>query len=166
LAYLLLPTKEDFYDKLNQEHIISDSEYQRAQNTWNYSDIYLKSDMLMLCDVFENFRTISLDKYKLDPAQYYTAPGHSWDAMLKLTNIELELLTDVTMIQFFKKGLRGGISQCTGRKHIANNTFLPNYDPSEPSSFIAYLDATNLYGHSMSQCLPTGGFRWLTELLE
>ncbi|KAJ8909605.1 hypothetical protein NQ315_003716 [Exocentrus adspersus] len=79
LNHETLPTKEDFYDKLNQEHI-SDSEYQRAQNTWNvfecqslgdYSDIYLKSDVLMLCDVFENFRTISLDKYKLDPTQYY-----------------------------------------------------------------------------------------------
>lgn len=166
-----LPTKEEFYDKLKEEHV-KNTEYERAQKAWDtfgcqdlgqYSDIYLKSDVLILCDVFENFRKISLDKYKLDPAQYFTLPGLSWDAMLKLTNIELELLTDITMLHYFKSSIRGGISQCTLRKHVANNRFLPNYNPSEPSSFIAYLDATNLYGHSMSQYLPSHGFSWLKE---
>ncbi|XP_074026512.1 uncharacterized protein [Leptinotarsa decemlineata] len=164
-----LPTKNQFYDKLNCEHI-SDNDYGRAQLVWNlfecqdlgeYSDLYLKSDVLLLCDIFENFRNISVDKYKLDPAQYFTAPGLSWDAMLKYTNIELELLTDIDMVHFFQKGIRGGISQCSERKHKANNTFLPDYNPNEPSSFISYLDATNLYGHSMSQPLPTGEFSWL-----
>lgn len=171
LNYPILPPKQDFYDNLNEEHI-TDADYERARAVWNafgckslgdYSDIYLKSDVLLLCDVFENFRKISLDKYKLDPAHYFTAPGLSWDAMLKYTGIELELLTDIDMINFFKKGIRGGISQCSERKHIANNIFLPNYNPEEPSSFITYLDATNLYGHSMSQPLPTGGFKWLCD---
>lgn len=166
-----LPSKEQFFDSLNDEHI-SDKDYQRAVKVWNlfeckslgeYSDIYLKSDVLLLCDVFENFRKICLNKYKLDPLQYFTAPGLAWDAMLKLTGVELELLTDIDMIHFFKKGIRGGISQCSERKHIANNKFLPNYDSNEPSSFITYLDATNLYGHSMSQALPTGGFAWLSD---
>ncbi|KAJ8981066.1 hypothetical protein NQ317_003953 [Molorchus minor] len=83
--------------------------------------------------------------------------------MLKLTKVELELLTDIDMIHFLKKGIRGGISQCSERKHIANNQFLPNYNPDEPTSFITYLDATNLYGHSISQALPTGGFIWLSQ---
>ena len=166
-----LPSKQEFYDNLNETHI-SDEDYERAKDVWklfgclslgDYSDLYLKSDVLLLCDVFENFREICLDKYKLDPAQYYTAPGLSWDAMLKLTGVELELLTDIDMIHFFKRGIRGGISQCSERKHIANNKFLPNYDSNEPSSFITYVDATNLYGHSMSQFLPTGGFEWLSE---
>ncbi|XP_074039510.1 uncharacterized protein [Leptinotarsa decemlineata] len=61
------------------------------------------------------------------------------------------------------KGIRGGISQCSERKHVANNRFLPDYDENEASSFITYLDATNLYGHSMSQPLPTDGFTWLSE---
>ncbi|KAJ8982690.1 hypothetical protein NQ317_013162 [Molorchus minor] len=126
------------------------------QNLGDYSDLYLKADVLLLCDVFENFRKISLEKHKLDPAHYYTAPGLSWDSMLKLTKIELELLTDIDMIAFFKKGIRGGISQCSERKHIANNQFLPNYDANETTSFISYLDATNLYGHSITQALPTG----------
>lgn len=166
-----LPSKQEFYDNLNESHI-SDEDYERAKDVWKlfecqnlgeYSDLYLKSDVLLLSDVFENFREICLEKYKLDPAQYYTAPGLSWDAMLKLTGVELELLTDIDMIHFFKKGIRGGISQCSERKHIANNKYLPNYDPNEPTSFITYLDATNLYGHSMSQFLPTRGFEWLSE---
>ncbi|XP_074029419.1 uncharacterized protein [Leptinotarsa decemlineata] len=170
LNYPLLPTKNQFYDTLNCEHI-SETDYDRARNVWNlfecqnlgeYSDLYLKSDVLLLCDIFENFRTTSLEIYNLDPVQYYTAPGLSWDAMLKFTNVELELLTDIDMIHFFQKGIRGGISQCSERKHIANNRFLPNYNPKEPSTFITYLDATNLYGHSMSQPLPTSEFTWLT----
>ncbi|XP_030764719.1 uncharacterized protein LOC115888968 isoform X2 [Sitophilus oryzae] len=166
-----LPTKHEFYDDLNNEHI-SDVDYQRAKDVWrlfncktlgDYSDLYLKSDTLLLCDVFENFRDTSLKIHKLDPLQYYSLPSLSFDSMLRMTKVELELLTDIDMIHFFKNGIRGGVSQCSERKHIANNKFLPNYNPSEPSSFIMYLDATNLYGYSMSQPLPLRDFRWLTE---
>ncbi|KAJ8918524.1 hypothetical protein NQ315_013028 [Exocentrus adspersus] len=162
LEYHRLPSKGDFYDKLNDE-AVSELDYRRAQRVWElfncqnlgeYSDIYLKSD---------NFRKICFETYKLDPAQYFTAPGLAWDAMLRLTKVNLELLTDIDMIHMLKKGIRGGISQCSERKHIANNMFLPNYNSEEPSSFITYLDATNLYGHSMSQPLPTGGFTWVNE---
>lgn len=166
-----LPSKNDFYDKLSNHHV-SNEDYERAKFVWNYfncrslgeySDIYLKTDVLLLCDVFENFRKKCLENYKLDPAHYYTSPGLSWDAMLKYTNVELELLTNIDMIHFFKKGIRGGISQCSDRKFEANNKFLPNYDPLKKESFIQYLDAVNLYGHSQSQRLPTGNFKWLTE---
>ena len=166
-----IPTKNQFYDNLREEHI-SDACYDRAKKVWHlfdcknlgdYSDLYLKSDVLLLCDVFEQFRDTCLNVYKLDPAQYYTLPSLSFDCMLRMTKVELELLTDIDMIHFFQKGIRGGISQCTERKHIANNCHLPNYDPTKPSSYITYLDATNLYGHSMSQALPFGGFKWLSE---
>ena len=166
-----LPTKNQFYDQLREEHI-SDECYDRAQEVWRvfkcknlgeYSDLYLKSDVLLLCDVFEQFRDTCLKVYKLDPAQYYTLPSLSFDCMLRMTKVELELLTDIDIVHFFQKGIRGGISQCTERKHIANNSHLPNFDPTEPTSYITYLDATNLYGHSMSQALPFGGFRWLSE---
>lgn len=166
-----LPTKNDFYDSLREEHI-SDECYDRAKEVWRlfacknlgeYSDLYLKSDVLLLTDVFEQFRDTCLKVYKLDPAQYFTLPGLSFDCMLRMTKVELELLTDIDIIHFFQKGIRGGISQCTDRMHTANNSFLPNFDPNEPTSFITYLDATNLYGHSMSQTLPLGGFRWLSE---
>ncbi|KAJ8971392.1 hypothetical protein NQ317_005091 [Molorchus minor] len=96
-------------------------------------------------------------KYKLDPAHYYTAPGLSWDPMLKLTKVKLELLTEIDMIHFLKKVNvpKGSISRII--------QFLPNYNPDEPTSFITYLEATNLYGHSMSQAFPTGGFIWLSQ---
>ncbi|MGH9701657.1 MAG: DNA polymerase, partial [Candidatus Acidiferrales bacterium] len=166
-----LPTKNEFYDDLSEEHI-SDESYERAKKVWHlfgcknlgeYSDLYLKSDVMLLSDVFEKFRDTCLENYKLDPCQYYTLPSFSFDCMLRVTKVNLELLTDIDTIHFFKKGIRGGISQCTERKHIANNIYLPNYKSNEPSSFIMYLDATNLYGHSMSQPLPFGGFRWLTD---
>ena len=166
-----LPKKEDFFSIMNNEHI-TDEEYQHAQNVWNefglssmgeYHDLYLKSDILLLTDVFENFRKVCQQYYELDPAHYFTSPGLSWDAMLKKTNIELELISDVDMFLFIEKGMRGGISYIANRYGKANNKYMENYNPEEVSKYIMYLDANNLYGWAMSQYLPTGGFKWLTE---
>ena len=166
-----LPTKEEFYSILNDEHI-SDEDYQHAQNVWKkfnlknmgeYHDLYLQSDILLLADVFENFRKTCLKYYKLDPCHYFTSPGLSWDAMLKMTNIKLELMTDIDMFQFIEKGLRGGISYIANRYGKANNKYMKEYNDKAPSKYIMYLDANNLYGWAMSQYLPTGGFRWMTQ---
>ena len=166
-----LPSKNDFYSILNKEHI-TDEQYQHAQSVWktfklrsmgDYHDLYLGSDVLLLADVFENFRKTYLQYYKLDPCNYFTSPGLSWDAMLKMTNIKLELLTDIDMFQFIEKGLRGGISYIANRYAKANNKYMKNYVKNEPTKYIMYLDANNLYGWAMSQYLPTGGFQWLTE---
>ena len=109
-----LPTKEEFYSQLSDEHI-SDEDYTHAKKVWNtfklqtmgeYHNLYLKSDILLLADVFENFRKTCLQYYKLDPCHYFTSPGLSWDAMLKMTNIKLELMTDINMFQFIEKGMR------------------------------------------------------------
>ena len=70
----------------------------------------VKSDVLLLADVFESFRKTCLQYYKLDPCHYFTSPVLSWDAMLKMTNIKLELMTNVDMFQFIEKGMRGGVS--------------------------------------------------------
>ena len=166
-----LPPKNEFYSILNDEHI-SDKDYTHAQNVWNtfnlknmgeYHDLYLKSDILLLADVFENFRKTCLQYYKLDPCHYFTSPGLSWDAMLKMTDMKLELMTDVDMFQFIEKGLRGGTSYIANRYGKANNKYMKTYDDKEPSKYIMYLDANNLYGWAMSQYLPTGGFRWMTK---
>ena len=166
-----LPMKEKFYSILNNEHI-SDEDYSHAQKVWNtfqlqtmgeYHNLYLKSDILLLADVFENFRKTCLQYYKLDPCHYFTSPGLSWDAMLKMTNIQLELMTDIDMFQFIEKGMRGGISYIANRYGKANNKYMREYDEKAPSKYIMYLDANNLYGWAMSQYLPTGGFKWLTE---
>ena len=166
-----LPKKEDFFSVMNNEHI-TDEEYQHAQNVWNefgllsmgeYHDLYLKSDILLLTDVFEIFRKACQQYYELDPAHYFTTPGLSWDAMLKMTKTKLELMSDVDMFLFIEKGMRGGISYIANRYGKANNKYMENYNPEEASKYIMYLDANNLYGWAMSQYLPTGGFKWLTE---
>ena len=128
-----------------------------------YHDLYLESDILLLADVFENFRRTRSEFYKLDPCHYLTSPGLSWDAMLKMTNIKLELMVDIDMFQFIEKGMRGGISYIANRYGKANNKYIRTYDKKAPQKYIIYLDANNLYGWAMSQYLPTGGFKWMTE---
>ena len=80
-----------------------------------------------------------------------------------MTGVRLELLTDIDIHLFIEKGLRGGISTITNRHAKANNTNVPDYDPSQPSSHVTYLDANNICGCAMSQALPVDGFRWLED---
>ena len=156
-----LLTKDQFYRVLNNQHIMN-NEYNHAKKVWKvfniktmgeYHDLYLKSDMLLLADVFENFRKTCLQYYKLDPCHYFTSLGLSWDAMLKLTNIKLELMTDVDMFQFIEKDMHGGVSSITNRYEKANNKYMKEYDEKAPSKYIMYLNTNNLYGWAMSQCL-------------
>ena len=166
-----LPIKKDFFSILYNEHI-SHEQYNHAQTVWNtfklktmgdYHDLYLKSDTLLLADIFENFRKTCLQYYKLDPCHYFSSPGLSWDAMLKMTKVKLELITDIDMFQFIEKGLRGGTSYIANRFSEANNKYMENFNESKPSKYIMFLDANNLYGWAMSQYLPTGKFKWLTK---
>ena len=128
-----------------------------------YHDLYLKSDVLLLADVFENFRKTCLGYYRLDPCHYFTSPGLSWDGMLKMTEVNLELITDIDMYQFVEKGMHGGISYMANRYGNANNKYMQNWNPNEESKYLMYLDANNLYGWAMSQYLPTGNFKWLNK---
>ena len=166
-----LPPKASFYSKLTGEHI-SDEDYAHAQNVWGvfgcqnmgeYCDLYCRTDVLLLADVFETFRKTCMGRYSLDPAHYYTSPGLSWDALLKKTGVELELLTDYDQHLFIEKGMRGGISMVSKRYARANNPLIEGYDSSKPNTYILYLDANNLYGYAMSQPLPTGGFQWVDD---
>ena len=116
-----------------------------------YHDPYLKSDVLLLADVFESFGKTCLQYYKLDPCNYITSPGLSWDAMLKMTNIKLELMIDIDMFQFIEKGMHGGISHIANRYGKANNKYMNDYDEESPSKYVTYLDSDNLYGWAMSQ---------------
>jgi len=171
LSSTKLPPKEAFYSKLNDTNI-TDDDYQHAQKVWEtfemktmreYHDLYLESDVLMLADVFENFRDVCLENYGLDPAWYYTAPGLAWDAALKITEVKLELLTDCDMLLIVEKGIRGGVSMISTRYGKANNPYMNKYDPNQPTKYITYLDANNLYGWAMSKALPTHGFKWMID---
>ena len=152
-----LPSKESFYSNLNMENI-EDVDYRHGNNVFNksklnnlgeYHDLYVQSDTL-LADVFENFRDMCLKVYELDPAHFLSLPGLAWQACLKKTNVELELLTDYDMLLMVKEGIRGGICHSIHRHAKANNKYMKNYDESKESSYIQYLDANNLY---VGQCL-------------
>ena len=136
-----LPNKDNFYKILNDEHI-TDKKYEHAKNV---------------------FRNTCMQYCELDPCYYFTSRGLSWDPMLNMTNIKLELLTDIDMFQFIEKGMRGGVSYIANRYGKSNNKYMKNYDKKTLSKYITYLDANNLYGWAMSQYLPTGSFRWMTE---
>ncbi|XP_050507853.1 uncharacterized protein LOC126885339 [Diabrotica virgifera virgifera] len=164
-----LPPIEAFYNKLNDTNL-TDEKYAHAKIVWDtfnienlgqYSDLYLKTDIVLLADVFETFRKKCFITYGLDPAWYYTMPGYSWDCMLKYVGCNLELLRDVDMILFMEKAIRGGISVCSGRMSEANNKYMSNYDPAQPSKYLMYFDVNNLYGWAMGEPLPYGGFEWM-----
>jgi hypothetical protein len=165
-----LPSKECFYSKLNKCHVDSE-DYERAQLVWklfkcknmgDYHDLYLKTDVLLLADVFENFRKICLKAYKLDPLHYFTSPGLSWDSMMKMTDVKIETYTDkqADMSLMIENGNRGGICMITKRFAKANNKYLRGFNEKKMRKFLMYLDANNLYGWAMSQYLPIGDYRW------
>ena len=101
---------------------------------------------------------------RLDPAWYFSAPGLAWDAVLKITKVRLELLSDPDMLLMIESGIREGIATISHRHAKANNEYMgTELDPMKDSKFISYLDANNLYGWAMSNQLPTPGFEWMTD---
>jgi hypothetical protein len=166
-----LPSIENFKSELTKE-TITQKDYLFAQLVWkkfgcktfrDYMILYLKTDIMLLADIFESFRDMCLNKhtgYELDPCHYYTSPGMAWDAALKLSKVTLELLTDEDMVLFFEKGLRGGISMISNRYAKANNPCIKGYDSAEINKEIRYLDMNNLYGGAMQRPLPYKNFQW------
>ena len=165
------PPQQAFYSKLTGKGI-NNYNYNHVLNVWKtfkmktlkeYHEVYNITDVLLLADVFENFRDLCLKNYGLDPVYYYTAPGLAWDAMLKMTKINLELLSDVDKLLMIEKGIRGGISIISNRYGKANNKYMKDYNKKEASKYLMYVDANNLYGCAMSQKLPVHSFKWMTN---
>ena len=132
----------------------------KLESLGDYHDLHVPSDTLLLADVFENFRDMCVKLYELDPAHFLSLPGLAWQACLKKTNIELELLADYDMLLMVEEGIRGGICNSI-HKYAKANKYMKNYNNNEELSHIQYLDANNLYGWGMSKKLPVNGFRWL-----
>ena len=174
-----LPDKKCFYSSVKDgttgdngkklDGHINDEDYLTCKKIWNefnmknmgdYHDHYLKKDVLLLADIFEKFIDTCLKFYGLDPCHYFSSPGLSWDAMLKMTDVKLEKICDIDKYLFIEKGLRGGVSYIAKRYSNANNKYMKKY-PIKPSIYIPYFDMNNLYGCGMSDYLPYGGFKWL-----
>ena len=141
-----LPPIEVFYSSIKKESIL-DEDYTHAQKVFrefnlsllgDYHDLYCKTDVLLLTDMFESFRKVCLSQYVLDPCHFYTCPGLSWASLLKMTGVELELLTDIDMILMIEQGTRGGLSQISNRYQKANNPYLADYDPSDTTSYLMF----------------------------
>ena len=158
LSTTSLPSKDAFYSQLSGSGI-SDEDYAHAQKVWkafncetmkDYHDFYLKTDVLLLVDIMTEFRRVCKEVYELDALHYYTSPGLVWDAVLKITEVEIDLISDPDMYLMVEKGIRGGISTITKRYAKANNKYTKGYDKDQMSVYIPYLDANNLHGWAMS----------------
>ena len=156
-----LPDKDCFFSLLKNLGI-SEKEYERAVKVWKvfkikdlgeHSDLYLKTDVLLLCNMFEKFIGVCLKDYGLDPFYYFSLPGFPWNAMLKMTGVKLEKINDINQYLYLEKGMLGGISYISKR-----------YFKSNQNTEIIYWDFNNLYGTIMSFCyLPYGGLEWLSK---
>ena len=165
-----LPPKECFFSSLNNSNI-SDVDYSHALKVWHefkienmleYTLLYLKIDIALLADIFQNFRNVCMGQYGLDPCHYFSLPGLSLDSALKHTGAEIELLTDYNIFLAFEKSIRGGCTQLVKKYSKSNNIFLnEKFDAQDESKYIYYLDANNLYGHAMCSPLPISNFRYV-----
>ena len=133
-----LPDKEAFYSSLNMEDI-TDVDYRHAKrvlkyvNLGDYYDLYVHSDILLLADVFENFRNKIIEIHELDPAHFLSPPGLEWRPCFKKREVKVELLSRIIMVE---KGIRGEIYHVIDRYAKTNNKYMKNYDKSKESSYI------------------------------
>ena len=166
----------DWTNSLSGNNDITYFDYEYARMIWNefrcqdigdYHDLYLKSDVVLLADVFESFRNLFKKTYDLDPCHYYSAPNISWDAMLKTTKIELDLLSDIDILLFYEEAIRGGLNGIEEKIYLkTNDAYFPYFETDKPSTFGLFLDVVNLYGGTMMKPMPTGGFKWIEKSLE
>lgn len=163
-----LPSKDKFYNSLNNQEI-SDEEYLYAQqvfrgfeckNLGDFSNTYMIQDTVILSEIFEAFRKMCLCYYGLDPCHFYSLPGFTYTAALKFTRVECDLIRDPNMFLMIESGIRGGLSMVSHRHAIANNKLMKNFNPHQPSSFIAYFDVCNLYGYALKSFLPQKDFQF------
>ena len=169
-----LPDKEAFYSSLNMEDL-TDVDHRHANNVFKnfklkhlgeYHNLYVQSDTLLLADVFENFTNMCIKVYELDTAHFLSATGLAWQACLKKTGAELELLTDVDLLLMVEKGIRGGICHAILRYAKANNKYMKDYNQDGEESFLQYDDANNFYGFAMIQPLPVDGFKFAKNVFK
>ena len=134
------------------------------RNLGDYHDLYVQSDTLLLADIFENFGDMSLKMDELDPVYFVSLSGFVWHACLKVTGVNLELITDINMLLMIESGMRGGRCHVMYSYVEANNKYINNYDENKESSFLSYLDASNLYECPMIKKRPVCSFMWIKNV--
>jgi len=166
-----LPPKESFYSKLKTE-FVTEEEYEYAKQMWNryhcqtmedYTELHMKLETMLFVDVFQQFHGFAFQQYGLDPAHCWTLSEYTWQAALKFTGMQLELITDPDIFLMVESAIRGGISTVSSRLSTANNKYLKSYNISKPSSFIMSWDVIDLYGYCMLSKSPCGNFRFLSD---
>ena len=164
-----LREKKDFYSHVNMEDI-TDADYTHAKRVFKdfeikkigkYHDLYIKSDTLLVDDVFNNFRNMCLEINGLDPPHFLSAPRLKWQATLKKTKVKLDLLTNIYMLLMVEKGIRVGICHAIHRYVEANNKYMEDYDKNKESLYLKYWYVNNIYGWAMLQMLVVGCFDWI-----
>ena len=131
-----------------------------CRNLGDYHDVYLRTDVLILADVFEKLRQACMKVYKLDPVHFFSAANLSWDAMLITTRVDLGLLSDIDKLLFFERGIRGGINGIGALRHFRANRDLDVFDESKANVYGAFFDVTSLYAGTMQQTLPVDSYEW------
>lgn len=168
------PSKNDFFDDLTGEKI-SDENYEHAEKVWkhmrcrnlqDYLKIYLTADITLLADVFENFRSFFYRNFSLDCTKYVSLSGLSYDSMMRFTRCEIDLIHEEEMFLFIRRAMRGGVTQINQKLAYCNNKYLKNYNPSQETSYIIYLDCNGLYSSVMNMALPQKNLRWKQFSLE
>ena len=156
--------KKDFFIKLKNK-CPDDDEIERTmdlidkfniKNGEKLTEIYLKSDVLLLTCVFEKLIKVSINEFRINPLYCVSLPGYTWQCGLKYTGINLQTLQDNDMILLIENNIRGGVSSIMGDRYIK----------SDDNEKILYIDAINLYGHSMSQYLPYDEIKFYNVTLE
>ncbi|XP_064625915.1 uncharacterized protein LOC135486749 [Lineus longissimus] len=166
-----LPAKAEFFNSLENSEI-SDEMYQRAQKVWSimgmkslkdYLTLYLHCDTLILAEIFENFRNVSMKNFTLDPCHFVSTPSFSFHCMLRHTGVKLDLLQDMEMVNFLRSGVRGGVSGVMKREVHRNMPDMSDYRPNMLKCEIVNLDCCSMYSFCLRSHLPVGDFRWLSD---
>ena len=163
-----IPDRDEFHNDLTNTDV-SDDEWEHLQtlirrfNLVTVQDLlrlYNILDVLLTADVWSGYRKWCLQNTGLEPGHYVSGPAFSWDAALKMTRPRLQYLKDIDMHLMVEQGIRGGISNVIKRYATSNNPYVPDYDPSEPETYIQFFDAVNLYGFAQMGKLPYDDFKW------
>ena len=169
---LVFSSREDNLDEMKPEEM-TDKDYNDFKKSWKASKsknlaeftmFYVKGDTIQMADIFENSIDVFRDLFDgLDLSHYISAPHYFNDAMLKVTGVQIPLLTDPDMHLFFEDSKRGGVSLAMKRYAKANNKYMENYDPEKPSKYIIYNDKNGLYTSILAVPLPFSDFKWITD---